>query len=215
MRNILIIDDEEVASTYLINHISCYGNISAIGANVNFNTEILKNKYDLIIAEYYLKDKNCFQFISEYRLQLGPVPLILVSGKPTVEMFSEALEEKIYAFLQKPVDIKKLKHKIEAFYAFNPDFKLRGQKIILFQDDWSAKVNDDLYELTETEFNILRYILEREKELIDRQALINYLWGDSKSSRNKLDTHLTNLKKKIPFIKEHLQTIPRLGFKLK
>ena len=213
--HILIIDDEEHSSGFLKDHISCYGNVSAIGANDNINSEILKNKYDLIIADYYLKDKNCFQLLSEYRYHLGPVPVILVSGRPSVEMLSEALEEKIYAFLQKPVDIKKLKHKIETFYAFNPDFELRGQKIILFQDDWSVKINDVLTELTETEFKILRYILERDKEVIDRQVLIKYLWGDSKASRNKLDTHLTNLKNKVPFVKEYLITIPRVGFKLK
>lgn len=130
-------------------------------------------------------------------------------------MLSEALEEKIYAFIQKPIDIEKLKRKIETFYTFNPDFELSGHKFVLFQDEWSVKVDEDLIELTETEFKILRYCLERENQVIDRQELILYLWGNSKSSRNKLDTHLTNLKNKVQFIKEHLQTIPRVGFKLK
>ena len=110
---------------------------------------------------------------------------------------------------------QKLKSKIETFYTFNPDFEIRGNKIILFQDDWSIKINDELFELTETEFKILRYFLERENQVLDRQELIHYLWGNSKSSRNKLHTHLTNLKNKVPFVKEALQTIPRVGFKLK
>jgi DNA-binding response OmpR family regulator len=213
--HILIIEDEENARSFLRENVSCYGNISTISSHEDVNTEVLKHKYDLIIADYYLKDKNCFQFLSEYRYQLGPVPLILVSGRPNVEMLAEALEEKIFAFIPKPIDIKKLKSKIESFYNFNPDFELRGHKFILYQDNWSVKIDDQIVDLTETEFKIFRYCLEREKQVIDRQELIQYLWGNSKSSRNKLDTHLTNLKSKIPFIKENLQTIPRVGFKIK
>jgi DNA-binding response OmpR family regulator len=214
--HILIIEDEENARSFLKDNVSCYGNISTISTYEDVNAEILKNKYDLIIADYYLKDKNCFQFLSEYRYQLGPVPLILVSGRPSVEMLAEALEEKIFAFIPKPIDILKLKSKIESFYNFNPDFELRGHKFVLFQDNWSVKIDDgELIDLTETEFKIFRYCLEREKQVIDRQELIHYLWGNSKSSRNKLDTHLTNLKSKISFVKENLLTIPRVGFKIK
>jgi DNA-binding response OmpR family regulator len=212
--HILIIEDEESSRAFLREHISCYGTISTVSAHEDVDAEILKHKYDLIIADYYLQDRNCFQLLSEYRYHLGPVPLILISGRPSVEMLSEALEEKIYAFIQKPIDIKKLKSKIETFYTFNPDFEVRNHRFILFQDDWSIKVDDKLIELTETEFKIFRYFLEREKLVIDRQELILYLWGNSKSSRNKLDTHLTNLKNKVPFIKKHLQTIPRVGFKI-
>lgn len=214
MGHILIIEDEESSRNFLKDTVSCYGNISTIGSQEDLDDEVLRHKYDLIIADYYVKDKNCFQLLSEYRYHLGPVPLILISGRPSVEMLAEALEEKIFAFLPKPIDVNKLKSKIEAFYSFNPDFDLLGYKIVLFQDNWSVKVNDELVELTETEFKIFRYCLEREKQVIDRQDLIRYLWGNSKSSRNKLDTHLTNLKNKISFIKKHLLTIPRVGFKI-
>lgn len=215
MGHILIIEDEENSRSFLRENVACYGNVSTISTLEDVNNEILKNKYDLIIADYYLKDKNCFQLLSQYRYHLGPVPVILISGRANVEMLVEALEEKIFAFIPKPIDLQKLKSKIESFYSFNPDFELRGQKFILFQDNWSVKINDEMIDLTETEFKIFRYCLEREKQVIDRQELIQYLWGNSKSSRNKLDTHLTNLKSKIPFIKENLQTIPRVGFKIK
>ena len=215
MGHILIIENEEHARSFLRENISCYGNVSSINSFERVDSEILKHKYDLIIADYSLGDKNCFQFLSEYRYHLGPVPVILVSGKPSVEMLSEALEEKIYAFIRKPIDVQKLKRKIETFYSFNPIYEMSGHKFILFQDEWNVKVDEELIDLTETEFKILRYFLERENQIIDRQKLIFYLWGNSKSSRNKLDTHLTNLKNKVLFIKEHLQTIPRVGFKLK
>lgn len=215
LAHILVIEDEDNSRKYLHESISCYGNVSSVGNVEDIDAQILKHKYDLIIADYYLNDKNCFQLLSEYRYHLGPVPVILISGRPSVEMLAQAIEEKVYAFIEKPVDINKLKRKIETFYTFNPDFVIANTKLILFQDDWSVKIEDKLTELTETEFKILRYLLERENRVIDRQELIQYLWGNSKFSRNKLDTHLTNLKNKLPFIKEHLQTIPRVGFKLK
>ena len=215
MAHILLIEDEENSRKFLQDSISCYGSVSSVGAVDDMDAQILKNKYDLIIADYYLKEKTCFQLLSDYRYHLGPVPLILISGRPSVEMLAQAIEEKVYAFIEKPVDINKLKRKIETFYTFNPDFVINGIKLILFQDDWSVKIDENLTELTETEFKILRYLLERENQVIDRQELIQYLWGNSKFSRNKLDTHLTNLKNKLPFIKEHLHTIPRVGFKLK
>jgi DNA-binding response OmpR family regulator len=215
LAHILVIDDEESSRKFLLDNISCYGNVSTVGVHEIANSEVLKSKYDLIIADYYLQDKNCFQLLSDHRYQLGTIPLILISGKPSVEMLIEAIEEKVYAFIAKPIDIGKLKRKIETFYTFNPDFNVNGTSIILYKDDSSVKVSDQRIDLTETEFKILRYFLEREKQIISRQELIVFLWGNAKFSRNKLDTHLTNLKNKLPFLKEHLQTIPRVGFKLK
>lgn len=215
MGHILIIDSEENSLRTLKDSVACYGDVSTIKTYANINSEMLKQKFDLIISDYHVQDRSCFQVLSEFRHILGPVPLILVSNKPSVEMLTEALEQKIYAFLEKPVDLKRLKGKIENFYSFNPDFEIQGRKIALIKEEWCVNIDDERIELTETEFKIFRYILEREKELIDRKQLIKYLWGETKASRNKLDTHLTNLKSKIAFLKENLQTIPRIGFKLK
>lgn len=215
MGHILIIDSEEQSLCALKDSVACYGDVSTIKSYASINSEMLKQKFDLIISDYHVQDRSCFQVLSEFKHLMGPVPLILVSNKPSVEMLTEALEQKIYAFLEKPVDLTRLKGKIENFYSFNPDFVIQGRKIVMIKEDWSVSIDNERIELTETEFKIFRYILERKKELIDRKQLIKYLWGENKASRNKLDTHLTNLKSKTAFLKENLQTIPRIGFKLR
>lgn len=215
MGRILLIEDEELIKNQIKNELASYGDVHALDLHSQITPDSFKGKYDLIIADYYLGNRNCFEFIEEYRYFIGAVPMILMSGKPSIEMLQEAIDLKVFTFINKPVDINDLKKKVEKFYNFNPDFSLYGHKIILYKDDWTVKVDAKLHDLTETEFKIFRYAIERQNQVIDRQELIKHLWGNSISSRNKLDTHLTNLKNKVNFVKEKLQTIPRVGYKFK
>ena len=70
------------------------------------------------------------------------------------------------------------------------------------------------FELTEVEFKIVSYMLSQRGRWISRVELIEQVWGKSSISRNVLDTHLTNLKRKVPNLRDAIKVVRGRGYLL-
>jgi two-component system phosphate regulon response regulator PhoB len=66
-------------------------------------------------------------------------------------------------------------------------------------------------DLTSTEYRILETLKMAQKRLT-RAELQSQVWPNSSISENNLDTHLTNLKKKIPELNKKLSVKRGLGY---
>lgn len=74
-----------------------------------------------------------------------------------------------------------------------------------------VEVGGSSVQLTETEFRLLSQLLGA-KAWISRKDLEQLVWGEVEVSRNLLDTHLSNLKKKIPFLRNRLVNVRGHGY---
>jgi len=66
--------------------------------------------------------------------------------------------------------------------------------------------------LTKTEFVILNLFLNSGGALITKEELHRLLYRDHVKARNALASHLTNLKKKVPFLAKGLKSIHGRGY---
>ena len=71
--------------------------------------------------------------------------------------------------------------------------------------------------LSPREYEILKYFVEKEGEIISRDDLLNAVWGyDSFPITRTVDTHIAKLRQKIedkPHDPKHLITIHGVGYK--
>jgi two-component system, OmpR family, alkaline phosphatase synthesis response regulator PhoP len=74
-------------------------------------------------------------------------------------------------------------------------------------------------QLTSSEFRLLRYLLQNEDRVIEREELINVVWGDNKSTAGitdqAVDQLIFRLRRKIEEDANHpthLQTVKGRGF---
>ena len=67
-------------------------------------------------------------------------------------------------------------------------------------------------QLTPIECSLMRHFIESDGKLIDRRDLIMKIWGGTTVSRNVLDTHIGNLKKKVPVLGPRLKSIYGSGY---
>ena len=73
-------------------------------------------------------------------------------------------------------------------------------------------IGADEIKLTRIEFEILSIFLENRRAHVTREQITSKLWPDTKVSRHTLDTHLINLKRKLPVFADKLVSVYGTGF---
>lgn len=80
-------------------------------------------------------------------------------------------------------------------------------------DCYTATVDENSFELTQREFEILRELLTHQGQVLTRQNLLEKLWKyDFYGDERVVDTHIKNLRKKLGI--DFIQTIRGVGYKI-
>lgn len=203
----LVVDDdvEFLESIQMI--LASKGNVTTASSLKDACQILCKKTFDALVVDYHLVDGNGCELIRTLKENSSKeTPTILMSGFASKEMAIEALDLRVMALLEKPFSATQLLEKV------NKVLKINSQpELILNSDLRCAIVNGEKIDLTATEFKLLSLLTENKNKQIEREQIEINLWGKSAVSKNTLDTHLYNLKKKIPNLKEKIKTIHGAG----
>lgn len=167
--------------------------------------------FDCVLLDYHLGRETGLQILDAIREIKKDIPVIVVSGQVNLEMAKGFLNRQITAFLEKPISLDELKSKIQEVlpkdnpqhrWGFDIDFERREVK-------WQGETVN----LTRLEYRILALFVKRAGERVTRDEVTMEVWGKVHQSRNNLDTHLGNLRKKLPPFAERLQAAYGEGFR--
>ena len=79
------------------------------------------------------------------------------------------------------------------------------------------EVKDNSITLTQKEFEILRYFMQRPKSVVSKDDLITKLWGyDSDVEYNNIEVYISFIRKKLAYVESNVKitTIRRVGYRL-
>ena len=102
---------------------------------------------------------------------------------------------------------------------YNPNFKSSNGRsdIKLNLSTYDMEVNDNSITLTQKEFEILKYFMQRPKLVVSKDDLITKLWGfDSDIEHNNIEVYISFLRKKLAYVESNVKitTIRRVGYRL-
>jgi DNA-binding NarL/FixJ family response regulator len=106
---ILIVDNDEtfLQTTKIV--LEQEGHACTIASDIKAVTGLLEDKeYDLLIMDIGFPSLQQVEIFSEVQTQLRNVPLIAVTGQPTLESAMRAIQLQVMAYLVKPFDISLL-----------------------------------------------------------------------------------------------------------
>lgn len=157
-----------------------------------------------------------FEMCKEIR-KITKTPLIVTSLSTNVAHKVLAFEDGADDYLTKPYDLKELNARIKALLR-----RLETQEMIfgLLQVDPKkriVKLKNELLELTNTEFDILLFLIENRLQPISRDRIahtINAIHEDT--GLRSIDTHIRNLRNKLgDSAKEpkYIQSVWGIGYK--
>jgi DNA-binding response OmpR family regulator len=223
MKKILIIEDDKAVVRGLTDNLQRENFEVAAAENGQHGFEMAKQgRYDLLILDLVLPKLGGLEVCRQLRADNVHTPILMLTGKK--EEVDKVLGLEIGAddYLTKPFSMRELIARIKALlrrqssitakldeYAFEDvyiDFKKqearKGKKSL----DMSAK-----------EFELLRYFVEREGEVVSRAQLLDDVWGyEVAPTTRTVDNYILSLRKKIEAHAskpKHLVTVHTAGYK--
>lgn len=224
MQKILIIEDEESIARFVeleLKH-EGYEPDKAFDGREGLN-KALSTDYDLIILDIMLPFLNGMEVLRRLR-QEKQTPVIMLTARDAVMDKVSGLDAGADDYLTKPFAIEELLARIRVALkkhsspAQDTAHHIEIKGVSLDTDRHEVRVGGEEIELSNREFELLRYLMENKNIVLDRDKLINEICGyDYVGETNIIDVYVRYLRTKIDdrFGIKLIQTVRGVGYSIK
>jgi len=223
MKKILIIEDDPAISKGLVDLLESENYQTTAVDNGEKGYLLAKERnHDLILLDIMLPGKNGMDVCKDLRKEGVNTSIIMVTSKK--EELDQVLGLELGAddYITKPFSLRVLLAKIKAILRRETEIKQDieefsfGSIYINFKAMEATK-NKKPIDLSNMEFKVLQYLCQRQNVVIDRDTLLDEVWGyDNYPSTRTVDNFILSLRKKIeddPSHPGHLVTVHGAGYK--
>jgi two-component system phosphate regulon response regulator PhoB len=215
---ILIIEDEEALRELLAYDFTRLDMaVTALG-NANDALIVLEDwPPDLILLDLMLPGLQGLQFLEILRRNNKNTPVIIISARNAEADVINALENGADDYVTKPFSFNFLEAKMRAvlrrgLMAQNAKTVSSGG-IVIDLESYKVMNDDQLLPLTQKEFELLRFFVQKPGRVFTRNQLLNAVWGyDANLISRTVDAHVASLRKKLGGKGRHIQTVPKIGY---
>ena len=178
-----------------------------------------KKKYDLFLIDVMLEDGDGFSLTRalKQKPQSKDIPVIFLTAKGEIDHKAAGFHLGADDYIVKPFDLAELRLRVEArlkkVRKDDPEKLVRGniqleiptQKAFLIQE----KQNLDL---TPLQFKLLFFLMKNDEQILNRDQLIDQIWGEGIQIGRSLDMHMNSLRKKLGPYASQIHTIYGQGY---
>ncbi|WP_318505693.1 response regulator transcription factor [Bacillus sp. T3] len=183
-----------------------------------------KHAVDLILLDVMMPNLNGLQALAKIRLLSEKMPVIMLTAKTEEIDKLLGLEMGADDYITKPFSMRELAARIRTVLRRStPDEKveqdewLRRGEIEINLSTYEAKVNNELLNLTPTEYKILVTLAQKPGRVYSRLQLMNNVMGEAFINYERsIDTHVSNLRKKVekdPAHPNYIHTVYGIGYR--
>ncbi len=176
------------------------------------------NEYDLILLDNMLPSKSGDEICRELREYRMGAPILILSAQTELERKIGLLNCGADDYLTKPFSYRELAARIQALLRRPKSMETSTITIgalTLDREAFSARRGTRSIRLTPKEFAILELFMKYPGKVLSRGAILEHVWNDSADPlSNSIETHITNLRKKIGRNRPRIQTVPGRGYLL-
>jgi two-component system phosphate regulon response regulator PhoB len=196
-----------------------------------FNLELIQNplellnflgktQTDLVLLDLHMPTINGFDLYQKFKVSYPDLPVIFLSGDPSEEATIQGLNLGADDFIVKPVSLRELvariKNKITSKSSTNlNDNILTFDGFKLYCDMQMAEISDEKIQLTPIEFKFIHLLAKNPNKVFSREYITNLLWPNIHVQNQNIDTHLSNLRKKLMPFSRYIKTIKSRGYILR
>ncbi|WML43199.1 response regulator transcription factor [Neobacillus sp. PS3-40] len=223
MKRILIVDDEIEMRQLLRIYLQQENYLVQESSNGKEAYErIISNDYDLMILDVMMPLMDGWETIDQVR-KVSDIPIILLTAKGAVQDKVAGLSAGADDYLVKPFDEAELMVRVKALLrrtqkiSMNDDvLKYRG--IIINLSARTVMYQDIQVILTQTEFDLLKTLIQHSGMVLSREQLVELIWGiDFMGDDRTIDSHIKNLREKLfmsGIEKSFVKTVWGIGYKV-
>jgi two-component system, OmpR family, response regulator VanR len=177
--------------------------------------EMFYNKaYQLIILDIMLPHMNGMEILQEIRKN-SDVPALIMTALDDDAHQLTAFSHHADDYITKPFSMQILLKRVEAILRRTGILKeeICVGDLALFPSSYEATFRGEDLSLTPKEFDLLLLLVQNKGNVVLREKLLIQIWGyDFEGNERIVDTHIKNLRNKLPV--NIIKTIKGIGYRL-
>ena len=222
--NILLVDDDAELCDLLIEFLGTEGfNVDSVYDGETGISKALSGSYDLVLLDVTLPKRNGFDVLKKIRKESN-IPILMLTARGDDVDRVIGLEFGADDYLPKPYNDRELVARIKAILRRgtmaepkeNTAKMLKLNDVSLNLSNREAAIDGQPVELTATEFQVLRSLIEKAGELISRDDLTQIALNRRLTPYDRaIDMHVSNVRKKIGARKDgqpRIKTVRGAGY---
>jgi two-component system OmpR family response regulator len=220
---ILVVDDEPNIAELLSTALRFEGYEVASAGTGNEAMDLARTfRPNLVMLDVMLPDFDGTEVCRRLRLAGDQVPIVFLTARNTTPDKVEGLRLGD-DYVTKPFSVEELMARVGAILRRAREVVAADSSILQFADvtmhidTHEVFRQEHLVDLTATEFNLLRYLMEHARRVISKSELLDNVWGYGfEGDPNIVETYISYLRKKIDSVEPSLiHTIRRVGYTLR
>ncbi|WP_299413579.1 response regulator transcription factor [Acaryochloris sp. IP29b_bin.148] len=221
MAHILIVEDEPRIASFIEKGLKSHGYTTTVAGEADEALSLaLSGRFDLLILDLGLPDKDGLEVLEELRGQGARLPVLILTARDDIQDKVTGLEEGADDYMTKPFRFEELlarvRVRLRAVTALSPESEsltLKAHNVILDLRTRKVKVNDQWIELPAREFILAETFFRHPGQVLSRQQLLDRVWGyDYDPGSNIVDVYVGYLRKKLG--NSLIETVRGVGYRL-
>ncbi len=221
-KTILVVDDEKDLLDLIEYNLKKEGFNVLKAENGEKGIEVAKeNKPDLVLLDIMMPKMDGLEAVEIMRKDdaLKRIPIIFLTARSDEKTEIEGLNKGGDDYITKPISTTKLVSRIKAVMrrfdeSSEPMNKLEVHDLEIDKDRYIVKREDVEFQLPRKEFELLFFLASRKGKVLDRQTLLNKVWGDNIYVVDRtVDVHVRKIREKLG--DHYIETVKGVGYRFK
>lgn len=220
---ILIVDDEKLLADLLAQALSIQG-WETFTANDGFQAVQLarKQRPDAVVMDVMMPVMDGFEAMERIRREREDIPVLMLTAKDAIADKIAGLRSGADDYVTKPFDLTEVELRLEALlrrsgFADENDTTeqvLRVKDLEMKVDSRQVSRSGKPIELTKTEFELCRYLMENCDRVVSKEQILDAVWHfDFGGKASVVELYISYLRKKIDQEAEPLiETVRAVGY---
>lgn len=201
MPKLLVVDDDPWQNDAVRDWFLMEGHtVDQAFSAIDMRTNLSVASYDLIVLDWQLPDGEGPLLVAELRKNGSTVPIIMLTGKQTVDDKEFGFRSGADDYLTKPFQPRELSARVTALLRRTRyvDTKFTVGDLLMDQETKSASVANQPITLTKTEFDVLLLLAKSPSKIFSSDLILQRVWeSDSESTADIIRKYIQRLRSKL------------------
>jgi len=225
-RNILVVEDEQKLNKLISDYLAQEGyKVTSVFTGKDARRILDNQEIHLIILDWMLPDERGLDICKDVRSNQG-TPIIMLTAKSDEFDKVMGLEMGADDYMTKPFSLRELAARIKVVLRRYANYSnensaeeeiIKHGELMVDLNKHSVYIDGKQVKLTPTEFKLLAHLIQKPGRVYSRLQLLETLGEAYEGYERSLDTHMSNLRKKIeknPNKPKYIITVYGIGYKM-
>lgn len=221
-QTILVVDDEQDLLDLIEYNLKKEGFLVLTAEDGKEGIEVaLEHSPDLVLLDIMMPKMDGLEVVERMKEDenLKRIPVIFLTARGDEKTEVEGLNRGGDDYITKPISTTKLISRIKAVLrrfeeTEEPVNRLEVHDITIDKDRYLVTRGEEEFQMPRKEFDLLFFLASRKGKVMDRQTLLNQVWGDNIYVVDRtIDVHIRKIREKLG--DEYIETVKGVGYRFK